>query len=70
MASCDIICPKVIVRYVCLDKANAHSMYGTTYDRKFGHHLSFFFFFLNIQNQSPAGNVIQLNYSRIYKYSN
>ena len=54
---------KISIPCECLGKLNSHRMNGTRYDVKFGYHLSLFFFcfvFLNIQNQSAAGNVIQL----------
>ena len=51
---------KISIPCECLGKLISHRMNDTRYDVKFGYHLRFFWFFLNIQNQSVAGNVIQL----------
>ena len=56
-----MIYTKMSIPFECLDKLNSQGMYGTRYDVKFGHRLRLFLFILNIQNQSAAGNVIQLN---------
>ena len=50
---------KMSITCECLANLNLNGRYGTRYEVKFGHHLRFFF--LNIQNQIAAGNVIQLN---------